>query len=396
MKYPKRILHSLIGLLGATIALILFGAGYAGVARAQGPPPTLVKTAPVVNITFHDQVKLIGRTEAKSQSNIVAEVSGKIKSIDAGEGDVVEEGARLVTIDSRRIRLLYQAKKAEAAEAKAQAELAAKNLKRAQELFDKNTIAQNRLDTETANATAAEQRYERLHAEERRLKLDLDNCVVRAPFSGYTGKQLADVGGWVNAGTPVFEMIDLSKVQVTVDLPERYFGQVSIGSNVTISVSNDRQADDESSLVGVVTGVAPSAVEETHTFPVFVTITEHGGRLGAGMLVRATLNLKKQFTSLAISKDAIIRQGAKTMVYTIANSKAVPIPVQTGSTSGSMIAISGPGLQEGTPIVVLGNERIYPGASVRTPGQKPGVQQTNKNNADSGAATTAGNKRTDG
>jgi len=393
MKHSRQILHNSISV---AIALALFGAGCAGVARAQGPPPTLVETAPVVNLPFHDQVKLIGRTEAKSQSSVVAEVSGKVKSIDAGEGDVVEEGDRLVTIDSRRIRLLYQAKKAEAAEAKAQAELAAKNLKRARELFAKNTIAQSRLDTETTNATATEQRYEQLHAEEQRLKLDLDNCTIVAPFSGSTGHRLVDIGEWVSAGTPVFEMVDLSAVKVTVDLPERYFGQVTIGSAVTISISNDTHPDAEAPLVGAVTGVAPSTVEETHTFPVFVTITDHGGRLGAGMLVRAILNLKKQFTSLAISKDAIIRQGAKTMVYTIADGKAAPIPVQTGSTSGSMIAITGPGLREGTPVVVLGNERIYPGANVRTPGQKQGAQQTKKNDAGSDAVKTAENKRTDG
>jgi len=394
MKHPKQFLHDSIS---AAIAVILFGASCAGVARAQGPPPTLVETAPIVNLSFHDQVKLIGRTEAKSQSSVVAEVSGKVKSIDAGEGDVVKKGARLVTIDSRRIRLLYQAKKAEAAEAKAQAELAAKNLKRAEELFAKHTIAQSKLDTETANATGAQQRYERLRAEERRLELDLDNCIITAPFAGYTGKRLVDIGEWVGAGTPVFEMVDLSAVKVTVDLPERYFGQVAIGSPVTISISAATQANSENApLVGKVTGVAPSAVEETHTFPVFVTITEPGGRLGAGMLVRATLNLNNEFSSLAISKDAIIRQGAKTMVYTIADGKAAPIPVQTGSTNGSMIAITGPGLREGTPIVVLGNERIYPGASVRTPGQKPDAQQTKKNDAGSDAVKTAENKRTDG
>jgi membrane fusion protein, multidrug efflux system len=387
----------------ATMFLIL---GITQASRAQGPPPTLVKTAPIVSMSFHDQVTLIGRTEAKSQSSIVSAVSGGVESINANEGEYVERGVTLVTIDSRRIRLSYLAKKAEAAEEKAQSELAEKNLKRAQELFSKNIVAENRLDTEKASSVVAVQRYERLNAEAKRLKIDLDNCTIDAPYAGYTVRRLVDIGEWVSPGTPVFEMVDLSSVKVTVDLPERYFGQVAVGSAVTISVSGSGAPNESGApLIGLVTGVAPSALEDTHTFPVYVTISDHDNRLGAGMLVRATLSLKRQFTSLAVSKDAIVRQGASTMIYTIADGKAAPIPVQIGSTSGSMVSVTGPGLQEGTPIVVLGNERIYPGATVRTAEgeagkeeSEPGADQKPDNvtatDADTEQATD--NNRTDG
>ena len=67
-----------------------------------------------------------------------------------------------------------------------------------------------------------------------------------------------------------------------------------------------------------------------------------------------------------MSKDAIVRQGEQTMVYTIADGKAVPIPVIVGSTAGDMIAVTAEGLSEGMPVVVRGNERIFPGSPVRT------------------------------
>jgi multidrug efflux pump subunit AcrA (membrane-fusion protein) len=84
------------------------------------------------------------------------------------------------------------------------------------------------------------------------------------------------------------------------------------------------------------------------------------------MLVRATLSLKETFSSLAVSKDAIVRQGNQSMVYTINEGKAAPIPVTTTSTNGELIAVAGPGLAEGMPVVVRGNERIFPGAPVMT------------------------------
>jgi multidrug efflux pump subunit AcrA (membrane-fusion protein) len=117
-----------------------------------------------------------------------------------------------------------------------------------------------------------------------------------------------------------------------------------------------------------VTGIAPQASETTHTFPVIVTVPNADGRLGSGMLVKATVSLKGGFTSLAVSKDAIIRQGDRTMVYTVVEGKATPIPVTTSSANGTMVAVSGEGLAEGMPVVVRGNERIFPGSPVQTPG----------------------------
>jgi multidrug efflux pump subunit AcrA (membrane-fusion protein) len=70
-----------------------------------------------------------------------------------------------------------------------------------------------------------------------------------------------------------------------------------------------------------------------------------------------------------VSKDAIIRQGEQTMVYTIVDGKASPIPVKMSSSNGTLVAVSGEGLSEGMPVVVRGNERIFPGSPVQTPDQ---------------------------
>ncbi|HEX2898054.1 MAG TPA: efflux RND transporter periplasmic adaptor subunit, partial [candidate division Zixibacteria bacterium] len=185
---------------------------------------------------------------------------------------------------------------------------------------------------------------------------------IRAPFSGYTGKQLASVGEWVEIGDPVFEMTNLSRVKINVDLPEKHFGHLAIGSEAILFAS----VNEDIPLKGVVTGFSPNATEATHTFPVIITFDNSEGHLGAGMLVRAVLSLKETFSSLAVSKDAIVRQGNQTMIYTITDGKAAPIPVTTASTSGDLIAVTGPGLTEGMPVVVRGNERIFPGAPVMT------------------------------
>ena len=179
-------------------------------------------------------------------------------------------------------------------------------------------MPESKIDTDSSLALAAHERYRQLLAEQDRIAFDLQECVIKAPFTGYTGRQLVDVGEWVNPGTPVFELADPSLVKVTVDLPERYFGQLVVGSKIGITLSSDASL----TLTGYVTGISPNAVESTHTFPVFVTVQNKRGYLGGGMLVKATLSLNKKFTSLAVPKDAIVRQGLQTTVYTISDGKA--------------------------------------------------------------------------
>lgn len=325
-------------------------------------PPTLVDTRSVERMEFHDQITLVGRTQALASSRIVAEVSGRVLQVDALEGNRVRRGEALVSIDPRRVQYALEAKRAEVAQAQAQAEFARKELARSKDLHEQTLLSEGELDQDEANAVRAAEWHKQMVAQEKQLALDLDNCTIRAPFSGYTVTQLVDVGEWVNPGTPVYEMVDLDIVKVNVDLPERYFGHVEIGSEVDIIVSGNS----DEPVSGTVRGIAPDASEDTHTYRVIITVDNKDHRLGGGMLVRTAISLSDKFESLAVSKDAIVRQGLQTMVYTISDGKAVPIPVTVGSTSGGMIAVSGEGLSEGMPVVVRGNERIFPGSPVRT------------------------------
>ncbi len=355
-KIPAFLLASL-ALTGA-----LFSTGV-----AQGIPPTLVVTEPVKEMEFHDQITLIGRTEAKMQSSIVSEVAGCVTAVNALEGNYISKATPLVTIDSEKIALLLQAKEAEAGQARVQAELAASNLKRSEELYSQKLISETTVDSARAWELIARQRYMQLQAEQAQLARDLDNCVIRAPYSGYTLRKQVDVGEWVQPGAPVYDMVDLSEVLVVVDLPERYFGHLLIGSTVNIEVSSDTLPP----IKGTVTGISRSASKTTHTFPVMVSVENREGRLGGGKLVRATLSLSDKFTSLAVSKDAVVRQGTQTFVYTVVDGKAVNVPVVTSSRNGKYVAVNGEGIGKDMMIVVRGNERIFPGSPVQVQGAAP-------------------------
>lgn len=347
--------------LGLAMALVVV-TRTPGLVSAQGMPPTLVVTDTVKTLEFHEQVTLVGRSEGAATSAVVAEVEGQVAAIVAPEGNPIKKGEVLIEIDGERKRLDLLAKEGEFIEAREQADLAKKNLVRAEELFAKQLSREISLDSAKAWVKIAEGRLQKLTAERDRMAQDYSDCKVKAPFTGFTSRRLVNVGEWVNVGTPVYEMVDINRLRIVADLPERYFGRLSTGSPVTIVASGDTTHP----LQGTVTGVARSANEATHTYPVIIGVENPDGRVGGGALIKATLSLDQVFSSLAVSKDAIVRQGPQTMVYTIQEGKAAPIPVMTSAMSGDMVAISGQGLSSGMVVVVRGNERIFPGAPVRT------------------------------
>jgi len=342
-----------------SVIAILLGHGNV---HAQGMPPTLVVTDTVTSMEFHEQITLVGRSEGAATSAIVSEVTGQVAAIVAPEGNPVKRGETLIEIDGARMRLDLMAKEGEFVEAREQSDLAKKNLKRAEDLFAKELNSEISLDSAKAWVKITEGRLQKFTAERDRMATDVDDCKVKAPFSGYTSRRLINVGEWVNRGTPVYEMIDISRLRVVAELPERYFGRLSTGSPVTIIASGDTT----NHVSGFVTGIARNANASTHTYPVIIEVGNSDGRLGGGALVKATLSLDQVFSSLAVSKDAIVRQGSQTMVYTVREGAASPVPVMTAATSGDMVAITGQGVAQGMVVVVRGNERIFPGAPVRT------------------------------
>ena len=344
----------------------------APVLRAQGMPPTVVETATTKELEFHEQLTLVGRTEASRESSIVAEISGRVASVNAPEGRHIRRGQALVTIDCRRIALDLDAKRAEVEQAAADAQLAEKDLARARALVATDVFPERNLDSATATAARSAARHRELEAESQRLQLDLDSCRIPAPFSGYTVRKRIDVGEWVAAGTPVYDLVDLETVKVTVDLPERHFGQVELGAAVAIRVPS---ADgDDIEVFGTVSGLAPRASETTHTFPVLIAVDNREGHLGSGMLVRAVVDLQAKMISLAVPKDALVRQGETTIVYTVDGDQATPVPVHVRASQGAHVAVEpvvDPShLAAGQQVVVRGNERLMPGSRVQIRGTK--------------------------
>ena len=379
----------------------------------QGPPPAPVTTAVAEGGAFSKPVNVTGTVEAMASTVLSSEVDGYLAELLVDEGDAVTEGQVLAQIralpyryaleqaealaraDEERLRELRQGTRAEdiamakanLAKAEVAAEIANKNYTRSQSLLEKKIISVEEFDEaherweeaqailEVEKATyeralagsreeeigAAEARTAASRAQVAVAKDRLERATIRAPFDGVITAKHTEVGSWVSVGEGVFDLDTTSRVRVRVDIPETYYGQIVIGSEMTItfdSVPNQ-------TFVGMVTKKIPRASGRSRAFPIKVDLDNREGHLASGMLARVMLETPHSGErSVIVPRDALVPRGPNHILVRVQDQDGQPIaeilPVKPGRYFGEAVEVFGD-LRAGDRVVVRGNERLRPG-----------------------------------
>ncbi len=327
--------------------------------KHQGPPAVPVRVAPVVEDTVSDQIDLVGTTEAIARSTIAAEVSGLVEHFPVREGDFLEKGKVLAILKSTDLVLRLKAAVASREKARASLIFAEKELVRHTKLKDADSIAARKYDEALYQHQSLEQEVLRSEAEIELLRDNIKNKTVVAPFSGFVAKEHTQVGEWLPVGGPVVTLVDLVRIRITVDVPERYAVQLLQKDPVRIlvaSISNEP-------LLGKISAILPEADSDARTIPVRVSIANPGLKIRSGMEARATFNLGTKNNALLVPKDAIVTAGTNRLVFVVGSSVAQPVNVRVIGYYDGNVAVEGP-IKSGDYVVIRGNERLQPGQPV--------------------------------
>lgn len=327
--------------------------------KGSAPRGMLVRTDVVRKMMVSDQIELVGTTESIAISTVASEVSGIVEEYPVAEGDYVERGALLVRLRATELDLLLKGALASRNKIKAGLGVAEKELKRIQRLKRSDSIAEKRYDDTAYQRDALSQDLVRSEAEIARLRHQKQQKGVLAPFSGFITEEHTQVGEWVRTGGPIVSLIDLSKIRVTVDVPERHSVMLSRDSEVKVKIKS--VSDDLYS--GRVYAIVPQGDTKSRTFPVKIRIDNPGLRIKGGMEAVVTFNLTGGKDALVLQKDAIVSSGNGRMVFSVIDNKAVPVPVEVLGYYGGDVAIRG-NLKPGDQVVIRGNERLRPGTPV--------------------------------
>ena len=189
--------------------------------------------------------------------------------------------------------------------------------------------------------------------------LEFKKAPVESPIAGVLGRIYVDIGSSVSPQTPVAMVTDTAKVEINLDVPEKYLPKIAIGDNAEIRVD----AWPEEVFRGMIVEISPVVDIGTRTAPVKIHIDNAGSRLKSGMFAKVKLNLGTRKNVPVITKEAIIGKEPEAYVYVVEKNKAVIRKVSLGIHEGADFEITS-GLREGDRVVVMGQQKLYEGAFV--------------------------------
>ena len=379
-KKKRKIWPIVVGILVAIVALLFV---------LKSMKPTEVETTKSRSAAESGPASVLdasGYVTARRIATVSSKITGKVKEVMIEEGQSVEEGQILATleaVDASAQQDLSQSQLASArsqlAEAQAQLKLAEKNLIRQRELSVKKLVAASSLDAAIAERDSRAARLLSLQRSvtvaEDQLKISnngVDNTVIRAPFKGVIVTKAAQPGEMISpisAGggsirTGIGTLVDMDSLEVQVDVNEAYIGRVQPKMPVDAVLN----AYPDWKIPAEVIAIIPTADRSKATVKVRIALNSKDSRIVPDMGVRVSFletreaNAPKP-TGVWVAERAVIKKDDKSFVFVINNGIAKQTEVTVGDKRDADVMIS-KGLVGGETLVLGPGEKLGDGSKV--------------------------------
>ena len=303
-----------------------------------------------------DVLMVRAKAEPWQSVRLSSEVSGRLVLIAKEEGQRVSRGERLFALDKASFEALLHA-------AQAKAEYEALNYQRNRALLERKAASQDEVDKVLSEKLMAEAALENAAAQ-------LAKTDIFSPLDGVLDAKLAEVGETVGPGTPLADLVDVSRVKVIAPVPEKDVVFVKVGDRLKVIIDALGFAE----LEGQVIFVKQVADAGTLTFPVHMAVDNRAGLIRPGMIARVALVRRRFDQALAVPLFALIRSasgsvvsGPQAMCYHVfveEGGAARRRDVQVGILEGAFIQVTA-GLKPGDRLIVGGQRDLTDGDRVR-------------------------------
>jgi RND family efflux transporter MFP subunit len=317
-----------------------------------------VKLASVVERPMPEYLTLTGTLRADAQSDIAADVSGKIVRTFAERGQPVRRGEILAVIDSQVSTFVVSAAEAQVRVAESQLDEARRDCDRVKHLLEAGAISQAEFDRQTAACTTQQWSSAAVQAQHKQAAKVLGDSAIRAPFDGILGERFVNVGQYVEPRTAVASVYQPDPIRIQLTVPEANIAAVVVDLPVAFSVA----AYGEERFVGSVRYISPNVRESTRDLVVEAVLPNHDGRLKPGMFGTGRLLLGMPRTSV-VPASALVRDDSGARLFAVVGSTVEERMVQLGESKDDLVAVLR-GVTAGDRIVDKPGPEVRDGASV--------------------------------
>lgn len=305
----------------------------------------VVSTQTAGDTTFRHYTRVQGDVATRENILIYPEFSGVLTRVYVTEGQRVNSGQLLATIDDGGLRSQF-------AQLEAQAALAKTTFERQQRLWEQNIGSEIQfLEAQTAFQSAQ-------NAVDQ-LKSQLGKTTVRAPFSGVIDEVITDQGQVVTPGqNPLFRLVNLQNMYVQASVPETYLNKIREGTPVIVELpAIGKQYEGKVKQVG--SFINPN----NRTFKIEVSIPNEDGNLKPNLIATLRLNDYTAESAVVIPEGAIQKNSmGESVVYILEQESdttgvAKRVTIETGYSQDNLVEVTS-GITPGDEVIIQGARNL--------------------------------------
>jgi membrane fusion protein, multidrug efflux system len=339
----------------------------AGGRGGPGAAAVPVATALVAEKAIPLELEVIGTVEAFQTVQVRAQITGELTSVNFREGDDVQKGQVLFTLDRRPLEAALQQARANLARDTAQAVNAAAQAKRYDDLAARGIATREQVETSHTAATALDATVAADRAAVDNAAVQLQYATIAAPISGRTGALIVHPGNLVRANdqTPLVIINQVSPIYVTFGIPEARLPELKrYMAQRTVKVAALAPTDNGPASEGRISFVDNSVDATTGTIKIKGTFANEARHLWPGQFVNVSVTLTTDPHAVVVPTTAVQAGQQGTYVFVVKPDQTVELRnVQVARTAEAESVIK-TGLTPGETVVTDGQLRLVPGSRV--------------------------------
>jgi membrane fusion protein (multidrug efflux system) len=361
--------------LAFVLAISACSGGNAGETDSAGAEPTVVgkeNIAIVTSGTLDSGPTLSGSISPERQASVRAQVGGSVLQTLVDAGQAVRAGQTLARIEGGGLQDVFLSARAGVTSASNSADIARRELERAQKLLAAGAIAERDMEQARRNAIAANAALADARARLSTAQKQVGNTVVTAPITGVVSERAVSAGDVVQPGGAMFTVVDPSSMRLEGSVPAEQLNQVRLGAPVTFSVNGYPGR----TFSGRVTRINPTADPATRQVRILISIPNTEGRLVGGLFATGRVATESR-TGMVAPVTAVDARTSTPSVFRIKGGKVERVSVQLGlrDESSERVEIRS-GVALGDTLLLGAAQGITPGTIVRvsSPSDTEGTQ----------------------
>ncbi len=327
------------------------------VALSAAPKPVSVEA--VRKGTFRPTRSYVGTLQPWGLAKVGPQyVSAYVGTVLVRPGAIVKRGEVLATLDCRNSSAASREIAARAKALEERRDAMAHEADRMKQMTEGGFASVNEVEQLSANTSAKTAEIESMKAALVSKSLEVDDCILRAPFTGEVADRFADPGAYVRPGNAVITVIDRNTVRVSADAPESDFAVVAPNTEVTIEGSATG-----AKLPARISRRAPAADESTRTIHFEIDIPNANHALPVGTTATISIEVGEPQNAALVPLRAATIHGDKATIFTVDNGVAKRSVVAVLGEATGILYLDAK-LTAGTPIVIEGRALLDDGDKV--------------------------------